>query len=463
MVQIARPNSDVNVVWGAVGAGTRWEAIDEVTPDDAASYMVAGTDQDTQKIGLANLNDPYLGSGHTVRVRQRPHKAVGAGAITRVQVLLYEGTTYRANCGAFLSGGWESWETDEYTLSEAEANGITDYTNLILWFVASNITEGETNIQVTWAELEVPDVGIIAPTGTTDPATSVESAQATLNGTLDDDGGEACDCGFEWGETDAYGNTTPTESKVTGETFSQAISGLDADTTYHFRAIVTNSAGISYGSDVTFTTVALSTVTTDPATPVTGITATLHGTLDADGGEACDCGFEWGLTTAYGNTTATQSKVTGETFSQAISGLAGLTTYHFRALSTNSAGESNGADRTFITEVAMPSATTDPATGVGMAVATINGTLDDDGGEATDCSFQWGLTTAYGNNTPSESKVTGETFAQALSGLDAGTTYHFRTAVNNSAGTSYGADRTFTTTTIAEQIGRGFALGRHEL
>ena len=112
----------------------------------------------------------------------------------------------------------------------------------------------------------------------------------------------------------------------------------------------------------------------------------------------------------------------------------------------------------------MSSVTTDPATGVGMAVATLPGTLDDDGGEACDCSFQWGETATYGNNTPSAgSKVTGETFSQALSGLTPGTTYHFRASAYNSAGTSYGADRTFTTTSIAEQIGRGYSLARHEL
>jgi len=75
---------------------------------------------------------------------------------------------------------------------------------------------------------------------------------ATLNGTLDDDGGEFCDCGFEYGETTAYGTTTSTESKETGENFSQALSGLTPGKHYHFRAIATNSAGTTYGSDRQF-------------------------------------------------------------------------------------------------------------------------------------------------------------------------------------------------------------------
>lgn len=79
-------------------------------------------------------------------------------------------------------------------------------------------------------------------------------AKATLNGTLDDDGGEACDCGFEWGETVAYGNTTATQSKTTGLTFAKTITGLDSAKTYHFRAFATNSVDTAYGEDRTFTT-----------------------------------------------------------------------------------------------------------------------------------------------------------------------------------------------------------------
>lgn len=92
------------------------------------------------------------------------------------------------------------------------------------------------------------------PTVTTNPATDITSNSAILNGTLDNDGGEACVCGFEWGETEAYGNTTPTQSKAEGESFAQQITGLTPDTTYHFRAFATNIIGTGYGADRTFTT-----------------------------------------------------------------------------------------------------------------------------------------------------------------------------------------------------------------
>jgi len=84
--------------------------------------------------------------------------------------------------------------------------------------------------------------------------------------------------------------------------------------------------------------------------------ARLNGTLTDDGGAPpCECGFEWGKTTAYGHTTSTQTKTVGQTFSQVILGLDPKTTYHFRAFGTNSIGTGYGADRTLRTE-ALPGA-----------------------------------------------------------------------------------------------------------
>jgi tetratricopeptide (TPR) repeat protein len=87
-----------------------------------------------------------------------------------------------------------------------------------------------------------------------------------------------------------------------------------------------------------------------------------------------------------------------------------------------------------------------PATLVASFSATLNGSVDPHG-LTTTVHFQYGTTTSYGHTTANQTK-TGNAYqnvAANISGLSASTTYHFRVLATNSAGTRYGADRTFTT------------------
>jgi hypothetical protein len=131
-----------------------------------------------------------------------------------------------------------------------------------------------------------------------------------------------------------------------------------------------------------------------------------------------------------------------------ISSLLASTTYHFRIVATNSAGTVHGSDRTFTTLSAtgLPVVTTNPATLIASFSATLNGSLDPHG-LTTSVHFQYGTTTSYGHTTANQSK-TGNTYQNVsanISGLTAGTRYHFRIVATNSGGTVYGSDRAFTT------------------
>jgi hypothetical protein len=89
----------------------------------------------------------------------------------------------------------------------------------------------------------------------TNPATNVASSSATLNGSVDPHG-LTTTVYFQYGTTTNYGHTTAIQSK-TGNAYQNVaanISGLTANTTYHFRIVATNSAGTRYGEDRTFTT-----------------------------------------------------------------------------------------------------------------------------------------------------------------------------------------------------------------
>jgi hypothetical protein len=107
-----------------------------------------------------------------------------------------------------------------------------------------------------------------------------------------------------------------------------------------------------------------------------------------------------------------------------------------------------------------PTVATLDATAISMTSATLNGTINPNG-LATTYHFEWGTTVSYGNNTPTLSAGSGTvTLAESanISGLTAGTTYHFRIVGVNSDGTSNGNDFTFipgaatVTTTAASAI-----------
>lgn len=212
---------------------------------------------------------------------------------------------------------------------------------------------------------------ITAPTVSTNPATNVEGATATLNGTLNDDGGEACECGFEWGETPALGNTTPTQSGTTGTTFSFNLSGLTPGKTYYFRAFATNSAGTGYGAILSFTLKVGATVMTLPATHITEHAARLHGVVIDDAGRMGEVRFQWGLTAQYGaNTPWIGGHITGDEFEYDLPSLAEGTGYHFRAQFRNLAIVS-GKDMVFHTLVPLGPVTLIPEDLVHLLEASV--------------------------------------------------------------------------------------------
>ena len=201
------------------------------------------------------------------------------------------------------------------------------------------------------------------------------------------------------------------------------------------------------------------TVVTLPATNVTNTSVRLNGTVNPSG-LATTGNFEWGTTTAYGNTTSTVnfgSSFFNQTAGTNITCVAG-SVYHYRLIATNSQGARQGADQTF-TCGAPPVFTFNPFDVTAFS-ATLNGGVNPNG-LATTANYQWGLTNAYGNSTPVQSVGSGtqQVFIDGgeITGLSCGTVYHFRATATNANGTSFGNDITFSTGTCSPAAFTGVA------
>ncbi len=300
------------------------------------------------------------------------------------------------------------------------------------------------------------EMPVVPPEVTTGAATAVDTSSATLNGELLGIGtAESVSAFFEWGPDATYGQQTAPQAMSGAGAFSAGLGSLSPGSTYHFRAVAAGD-GTAGGDDRTFTTAEMAdeppAVTTVEASAIDTTSATLNLTLTSLGTAASvQVSLEWGPTGTYGYATTAQVMNDAGSMSYTISGLAPETAYHFRARAAGD-GTAYGADRTFTTAALPdepPQVRSTAASSAGASSATLNLSLTSLGSAASvQVSFEWGLTTAYGSATAAKAMSRTGTSSSALSGLQPGSTYHFR-AVAAGDGTAYGSDLTFTT--VADQ------------
>ena len=224
-----------------------------------------------------------------------------------------------------------------------------------------------------------------APAAITKPATTVGLTTATVNATVNPRSALVSDCHFDYVDDAAFqahgftGASTAPCVPDPGQGASAVsvhadLTGLLNGGTYHFRISATNSSGTGDGQDAAFTT-GPAIAFTDPATGTDHHTnATIHGHIDPTGQTITNCEFDWGTTTAYGNTAdcAEGDSFTGPASVGAfINNLAPGVTIHYRLHLTTAAGdEAVGADRNFAPKPGLERLLTDtigsPGSGAGQ-------------------------------------------------------------------------------------------------
>ena len=350
------------------------------------------------------------------------------------------------------------------------------------------LSAGETVMRVTSGTGALHSVSMIAkpvtapgsaPVVSTSAATSIDKIVATLNGLVNPNG-LATDARFEYGLTTGYGTQTVVQSLGNGSSslpVTHNLTGLQANTTYHYRITATNSGGTAMGSDLTFNTLAdPPSVVTNSATSIANNSATLNGSVNPNTRIttvffriSTDPAFPPGST----NTTATQNIPAGTSLvnvNALVSGLLHGTTYYYRIVAQNAGGGAEELTSQSFTTTSVGIATAPPTvSGVGVINVTttgarLQGSVNPNGG-ITNAFFEYGAAPGFGTNSTNLGAGSGTTPQSVffdISSLLPGTLYQFRLIAENNftngspgAGTTTGSTITFTTNFLPPTVTTG--------
>jgi DNA-binding beta-propeller fold protein YncE len=320
---------------------------------------------------------------------------------------------------------------------------------------------------------------VTVPDTTAEAATNLRPDAATLNGTVDPDGDAVTSCEFEYGTTTAYGQTVPcAESEGDIGTGTDPvpvhadISGLTAEGTYFFRLVAGNAEGSVLFPGAEFSTTPAVGLTPQAPSEDEGRSITLNALVKDWSSALTDCHFEYVTEAGYqANGGSFSDLKTGgsvpcdpeasaipvddgeHAVSAELNGLIGNSPYRWRIVATNGNGTSSSAAQELTTAETSPIVETGAASQRTPTSAVLNGRINPSGLQSS-YFFEYGTTTSYGSRAPAINGAAGNgrsmvAVSEEISGLEPGTTYHFRLVAENSAGTEFGADASFETPAAA--------------
>jgi uncharacterized protein (TIGR02145 family) len=306
---------------------------------------------------------------------------------------------------------------------------------------------------------DVENPPVTLPSITTDTVSTITTTSAELGGNVTSTGSaKVISRGVCWSTIQ---NPTLADNKTSdgngSGTFTSSIAGLTPNTIYYVRAYATNSAGTSYGKEVTFITndiiiaPTLPTLTTTEVTLITATSAVSGGTIDnGGGGQITSQGLCWGTTA---NPTISDSKTNDglldlDYFTSNLAHLNPGTTYYVRAYATNSAGTGYGDQVSFTTHPIEVAILTTIIQLINYTTVESGGIMTSDGGgNITEMGICWGTTV---NPTLNDSKMSYSpvgfgNFLMFINNLQPSTKYYVRAYAINAVGIGYGNELNFTT------------------
>lgn len=346
-------------------------------------------------------------------------------------------------------------------LTSEQRSNISNPANGLVIYCSDCGGTGETQVYsgTSWKNVMGGTVVAALPIISTSAVSNISYTTITAGGIITYSDNTISARGVCWStsQNPTTANTTFAIGTGSGVFSSSSITGLTENTTYYLRAYATNTAGTSYGSQVSFTTLTptIASFASTTFSAVTGYSATISSTISSqNGGNITTRGVCW--STSANPTTANNIQTIGSgsaATDYTITTLAANTTYFVRSYAINSAGTAYSDEINFTTGTrSLPTLTT---TSISAITTVVGGNTASSGGNISSSGND--LLTARGvcwstspnptilNTKTSDGTATG-TFTSSITGLTPNTTYYVRAYATNSVGTAYGSQVSFLST-----------------